>query len=131
MSDKYLLLHYLQASVNGINEREAKGIHCNSYSLCSLFNKSNLCISSLASKLPVQSFSYCSSYLPVDSGALPLSLLVISTIPLLQSRNAFIWAIHSSGKYLFKFGSSKHFCGLFLSIITQGDLCKQIATAFF
>lgn len=95
-----------------------------------LSNSLNFLISSLGSKFPVERFSYCWSYFPVDKVPLPLNLLVMSTIPLLQSRKAFIWAKHNSGNSFFNSGSSRHFLGVFLSIITQGDLCRQTATAF-
>ena len=55
----------------------------------------------------------------------------MSNIPFLHSMNARKLAIHNSGRSFFNSGSDKHFLGVFLSIRTQGDLCKQIARAFF
>lgn len=96
-----------------------------------LFNTSNFFISSWALKLPLDKLSYISSYFPVERGAFPFILFLISNIPFLQSINALKLATHNSGSSFFNFGSVRQSFGVFLSIRTQGDLCKQMAKAFF
>jgi hypothetical protein len=90
----------------------------------------NFFISSLGSKSPFESLSYCSSYFPVLKVPLPLILFLISTIPRLHSKNVESWALHKSGSSLASSGLDTHSFGVFLSIITHGDLCRHIATCF-
>lgn len=94
------------------------------------FNVFNFFISSLGSNSPSDNFLYCSSYFPVLNVPFPLILFLISTIPLLHSKNVDNCALHKSGSSLLNSGLLTHSFGVCLSIITHGDLCKQIATCF-
>lgn len=95
------------------------------------FKTSNFLISSRASKSPLDNLSYVSSYFPVDNGALPLILFLMSKNPFRHSMNARKLATHNSGNSFFNSGSVRHSFGVFLWMSTQGDLCRQMARAFF
>lgn len=95
------------------------------------FNTSNFFISSRASKSPLDNLSYVSSYLPVDNGAFPLILFLMSKNPFLHSTKALKLATQSSGNSFFNSGLVRQSFGVFRSISTHGDLCRQMARAFF
>lgn len=96
-----------------------------------LLSLSSFLISSCGSKSPLESFSYVSSYFPVDKGAFPLIRFLMSKKPFLHSMNALKFAAQSSGRSFRSSGSVRHSLGVCLWMSTQGDLCRQMAKAFF